>query len=55
MAQREMEIKVGKVPETVRALTLDPIYEDNWQPLDDAPPDQSLAVPRTWAVRRRAN
>ncbi len=42
--QREMEIKMGKIPEP----ELDPIYEDEWQPLEGEAPAEPLGVPRTW-------
>ncbi|MBM3887976.1 MAG: DNA polymerase IV [Verrucomicrobia bacterium] len=49
--QREMEIKVGDIPEAVRENTLDPIYEEAWLPLEpDAAADgnTSLPLPRAW-------
>lgn len=49
--QREMEIKVDRLPEELRENTLDPVYEEAWLPLDleDAPADAAaLSLPRTW-------
>ena len=42
--QREMEIKMNKIPEPM----LDLVYEDEWQPLEEAPPDGPLGLPRAW-------
>ncbi|MBI5817602.1 MAG: DNA polymerase IV [Verrucomicrobia bacterium] len=49
--QREMEIKVGQLPETLCENALDPVYEEDWLPLES---DESrtgsgpLPLPRTW-------
>ena len=42
--QREMEVKMNRVPEEVNEL----VYEDDWKPLEEAPTDTSLPLPRTW-------
>ncbi len=42
--QREMELKVGRI----RQPSLDPVYEDEWQPLETATPAKPLPLPRTW-------
>ena len=42
--QREMEVKMNRVPEEVFELA----YEDEWQPLEESPPDSPLGLPRTW-------
>jgi DNA polymerase-4 len=42
--QREMEVKMNGVPEEV----FDLVYEDEWQPLEAAVPDEPLDLPRTW-------
>ncbi len=42
--QREMEIKIGKIPEEV----LDLIYEEESSPLEGAVPAAPLPLPRTW-------
>ncbi|MCG3149199.1 MAG: DNA polymerase IV [Verrucomicrobiae bacterium] len=42
--QREMEGKLNRVPEEVFELS----YEDEWQPLEDASPDEPLPLPRVW-------
>lgn len=44
VVQREMEIKVGKIPVPM----IDPTYEDEWQPLEDETPAGPPAVSRTW-------
>ena len=41
--QREMEIKMNRVPEEV----LDPSYEDEWQPLEAEDQSETLGLPRT--------
>jgi DNA polymerase-4 len=42
--QREMEIKMDKLPEPI----LDLIYEDESKPLEETPPNLLLGLPRTW-------
>jgi hypothetical protein len=42
--QREMEIKMDKIPEPM----LDLIYEDEWKPLEGQLPAAPLPLPRTW-------
>jgi DNA polymerase IV len=42
--QREMEGKMAKMPEPV----LDPVYEEEWLPLENAVPDIPPALPRQW-------
>ena len=42
--QREMEVKINRVPQEV----FDLVYEDDWQPLEKDSPDSSLGLPRTW-------
>ena len=42
--QREMEIKMDKIPEAM----LDLIYEDEWKPLEGELPAAPLPLPRTW-------
>jgi DNA polymerase-4 len=42
--QREMEVKMNRVPEEV----FDLVYEDEWQPLEEMPGDSPLGLPRTW-------
>ncbi len=42
--QREMEVKMNRVPEEVFELA----YEDEWQPLEEIPSDSPLGLPRTW-------
>jgi DNA polymerase-4 len=44
IGQREMELKVDRIPE----VSLDPVYEDEWQPLEHAASDDPPALPRTW-------
>jgi DNA polymerase-4 len=48
--QREMEIKVGQLPESLREHTLDPVYEEEWLPLEpgDGGSNDELPLPRTW-------
>ncbi|MBI5685895.1 MAG: DNA polymerase IV [Verrucomicrobia bacterium] len=48
--QREMEIKVGQLPEALRENTLDAVYEDEWRPLEpgDGGASGELPLPRTW-------
>lgn len=49
--QREMEIKVGELPEALRENTLDPAYEEAWLPLEPGEGksgDGELPLPRTW-------
>ncbi len=48
--QREMEIKVGELPEALRENTLDPVYEEEWLPLElgeNKSGDGQLPLPRT--------
>ncbi len=42
--QREMEVKLNRVPQEV----FDLVYEDEWQPLEEALPEAPLGLPRTW-------
>ncbi len=42
--QREMEVKMNRVPQEV----FDLVYEDDWQPLEEDSPDTPLGLPRTW-------
>jgi DNA polymerase-4 len=42
--QREMELKVGNIPQPA----LDPVYEDEWEPLENDPPADPLLLPRAW-------
>jgi len=42
--QREMEIKMDKIPEP----SLDLVYEDEWKPLEEKPTATPLGLPRTW-------
>ncbi len=42
--QREMELKVDRI----RKENLDPVYEDEWQPIEAAAPISPLPLPRTW-------
>jgi DNA polymerase-4 len=42
--QREMEVKLNRVPEEVFELA----YEDDWQPLEEVVPEAPLALPRVW-------
>lgn len=42
--QREMEVKMNRVPEEVNEL----VYEEDWKPLEEAPTDTALLLPRTW-------
>ena len=42
--QREMEIKMEKIPEPM----LDLIYEDEWKPLEGELPAAPVPLPRTW-------
>ncbi len=44
MPQREMEIKMDKIPEAM----LDLVYEDEWKPLEGELPAAPLPLPRTW-------
>jgi len=48
--QREMEIKVGALPEALRENTLDPVYEEDWLPLEPGVGGSGgeLPLPRTW-------
>jgi DNA polymerase-4 len=48
--QREMEIKVGGLPEALRENTLDLVYEETWLPLEPGDGDDNgeLPLPRTW-------
>ncbi|MCX6908141.1 MAG: DNA polymerase IV [Verrucomicrobia bacterium] len=48
--QREMEIKVAQLPEVLRENTLDPVYEEEWLPLElgGAKSSGDLPLPRTW-------
>jgi hypothetical protein len=42
--QREMEVKLNKIPEEV----FDLIYEDEWQPLEEESVETTLPLPRAW-------
>jgi hypothetical protein len=42
--QREMEVKMNRVPEEV----FDLVYEDEWQPLEEIQPETPLGLPHTW-------
>ena len=42
--QREMEVKLNRVPEEV----FDLVYEDEWQPLEEVASDSPLGLPRVW-------
>jgi DNA polymerase-4 len=42
--QREMELKISRVPQEV----FDLVYEEEWQPLEETFPDAPLDLPRTW-------
>ncbi len=49
--QREMELKVGQLPETLRENTLDPVYKEAWLPLELSESKSgggSLPLPRAW-------
>lgn len=42
--QREMEVKMNRVPEEVFELA----YEDDWQPVEPDLPEEPLGLPRVW-------
>jgi DNA polymerase-4 len=42
--QREMEIKMSDIPEPM----LDPVYEEEWQPVEGEAPAEPLPLPRVW-------
>jgi hypothetical protein len=46
--QREMESKLGKIPEASNELTLEPVDEAEWQPPETSMADEPLALPRSW-------
>ena len=51
VSQREMEITVGPLPEALRENTLDPVYEEEWLPLEldeNKSSGEQLPLPRTW-------
>ncbi|MCX6900966.1 MAG: hypothetical protein NT105_20010 [Verrucomicrobia bacterium] len=46
-----MEIKVGQLPEALRESTPDPVYEEEWLPLELGESEsgsEQLPLPRTW-------
>lgn len=48
LSQREMEVKMAKVPEAIRENTLEPVHEEPWQPAEDELREEPLLLPRSW-------